>query len=71
VEEKRSGDESVETEVCFAVYTPASIDAENSSAAQPTRPRRRKKLKVDRRGSPPRERSRSRVRSVLKKSVGS
>ena len=47
--------------------TLAPIDAEDLCAAQPTRPKRPKKLKLDRREMPPRERSRSRVRSVLEK----
>ena len=50
---------------------PNPIDAEDLPAAQPNRPRRPQKLKLDRRGSPSRERSRRRVRSVLKKSVDS
>jgi len=67
VEEKGTGEESVEAEVCFAVETPALIDAEGPTAAQPTRPKRPEKLKLERVGSPPRERNRSRVRSVLNK----
>ena len=67
VEEEGSGEESVLTEVCCEVNTLAPIDAEDLRAAQPIRPKRPKKLKLDRRGSPPRERSRSRVRSVVKK----
>ena len=57
----------VEKEVWFAVETPAPIAAEGSTATQPTRPKRPKILKLERKGSSPRERSRSRVRSVLKK----
>jgi len=67
VEEKGSGEESVETGACFAVDTPALVDAEGLTAAQPTRSKRPKKLKLERRGASPRERSRSRVKSVLKK----
>jgi len=67
VEKEGSGEESVVTGVCCEVDTPAPIDAEDLPAAQPTRPKRPKKLKLDRIGSPPRETSRSRVRSVLKK----
>jgi len=67
VEEEGSGEESVVTVVCCEVDTPAPIDAELLPAAQPTRPKRPKKLKLDGRESPPRERSRSRVRSVFKK----
>jgi len=67
VEENGSGEESVVTEVCCEVDTLAPVDAEDVPAAQPTTPKRPKKLKLDRRGSPARERSRSRVRSVVKK----
>ena len=37
VEDKRSWEESVEAEVWFTVDTPAPIDAEGSTAAQPPR----------------------------------
>jgi len=67
VEEEGSGGESVVREVCYEMDTLGSIDAEDLRAAQPTRPKRPKKLKLDRRGSSPRERSRGRVRSVVKK----
>jgi len=67
VEEEGNGEESVLTEVYCEVDTLAPIDAEDLPDAQPTRPKRPKKLKLGRRESPPRERSRSRMRSVLKK----
>jgi hypothetical protein len=40
---------------------------EAKTTVQKTRPKRPKKLKVERRGSPKRDRSRSRVRNMLKK----
>jgi hypothetical protein len=43
------------------------IDAEATTAAQLTRAKRPKKLKVARRGSPTSDRSRSRVRNMFKK----
>ena len=68
VEEEGSGEESVVMVVCCEVDTLAPVDADDLRAAQPIRPKRSKKLKLlDRRKSPPRERSRSRVQSVVKK----
>ena len=67
VEEEGRGKEQVVTEVCFEENTSVLSDTEDPNATQPTEPKRPKKLKLDRRGSPPRERSRSRVQSVLQK----
>jgi hypothetical protein len=51
VEGKGSGDESVDAEEWFEVETPANINAEGSTAAQPIMVKSRKN-KLKRRGSP-------------------
>ena len=61
------GDEVVETDVWIAESTPTHSDEETRTAAQLPRPKRSKKLKVERRGSPPRDRSRHRVINMFKK----
>ena len=66
MEAKGSGEEAVEAELWSAVDTSEPTEVDEMTAVQPTRPKLPKKLKVDRRGSPPSERSRSRVRNVLK-----
>jgi hypothetical protein len=67
VEEEGREKEQVVTDVCFEENTPVPSDTEGPNATQPTKRKRPKNLRLDRRGSPPRERSRSRVRSVLLK----
>ena len=57
-------DEVVETDVWIAESTPTHSDEEARTAEQLPRPKRSKKLKVERRGSPPRDRS-SRVRNIF------
>ena len=66
VEAKGSGEEAVEADLWSTVDTSAPTEVGDMTAVQPTRPKRPKKLKVERRGSPPSVRRRSRVRSVLK-----
>ena len=63
-EDRGSGDEVIETDVWIAGSTPTHTDEEARTAAQLPRPKRSKKLKVERRGSPPRDRS-SRVRNIF------
>jgi len=57
----------LEAEVWIAWDTLAHTDAKARTEAQPTRPKRPKKLKVEKRGSPTRDRSRGRVRNMFKK----
>jgi len=67
VVERGGGEEVVVMEICRKEDPIASTAAEDLLEVQPTRPKRQKKLKLERRESPPRERSRSRVRSVVGK----
>jgi hypothetical protein len=66
-EDRGSEDEVVETDVWIAESTPTHSDEEARTAAQLPRPERSKKLKVERRESPPRDRSRRRVKNMFKK----
>ena len=65
-EERGSGDQMLEAEVWIAWDTLAHTDAKARTEAQPTRPKRPKKLKVERRVSHIRDRNRSRVRNTFK-----
>jgi len=56
----------LEAEVWIGASTPAHTDEEAWTVAQLHRPKRPKKLKVERRGLPTRNRS-SRVRNMFKK----
>jgi hypothetical protein len=53
--------------MCIAGGAPTHTDADARTEAQPTRPKRLENLKVERRGSPIRNRSRSRVRHLFNK----
>jgi hypothetical protein len=56
----------LEAKVWIAWSTLAHSDTEARTEAQPTRPKRQKKLKVERRLSPIRDRNRSRLRNMFK-----
>jgi len=66
-EKRGNGDQVLEADVWIAGGMPAHTEAEAKTEAQPTRPKRPKKLKVEKRGSPTRDRSRGRVRNMFKK----
>ena len=66
-EEEGKEEEQVLEEISIEEGLSDSKDTEGLNATLPSKPKRFKKLKQDRRGSPPRERSRSRMRSGSQK----
>jgi hypothetical protein len=64
-EERGRGDEVLEAVVWIAAGEPTHTGAEARTEAQPTRPKRPENLKVERRGSPTCNRSRSRARHLF------
>ena len=67
VEEEGRGKEQVVTEVCSRRTPQCPVIQRTRMPPNSPNPSVQTKLKLDRRGSPPRERSESRVRSVLQK----
>jgi hypothetical protein len=66
MEDQGVGARELEVVVSMTEGTPSHSYAESLNASQPTSPKRPKKLKVERRGSRTRNRSRSRLRAMLK-----
>jgi len=60
-------DEVVETDVCIAESTRTHTDEETRTTEQLPRPKRSKNLKLEGKGSPPRDKSRSTARNMFKK----
>jgi hypothetical protein len=66
MKDQESGAGEVEVGVLIAESAPYLSDKKSLDTSQPTSPKRPEKLKVKRRGSQTRHRSRSRVKAILK-----